>query len=244
MTGHKKNESNEEGVRLKKFLLESGFSRREIEELLNNGLVSVDGKVVKENILITRNDDVRVSGSRIKPEQKVYILFYKPRGVFTTTSPFERPNILDYVKIKKKISFAGRLDKDAEGLVLLTNDGELINKITHPRFRVEKIYEVKLNKPFDKFNIINNKKKPLIINNMRVRAFVKSINKARTRLIIRIYEGKKHIVKKIFKKLGYRVILLKRTNIGGFGKGLSIKGLKPGEYKFITKEKAYSVIEN
>ncbi len=160
-------------------------------------------------------------------EEKFYIKFYKPKGVVTTTSNFERPNLLDYVRTKSKFGYAGRLDKDAEGLLLLTNDGSLINRITHPKFGVVKTYEVKLNKPFKSFKELNEE----IIGRRRIDAKVRIINKSKTRLLIKIHEGKKHIVKWIFRKLGYKVTQLKRISIGG----LKLGKLRPGEFKYVKK---------
>ena len=166
---------------------------------------------------------------------EVYVLFYKPKGVITTTSWFERPNILDFVRLRTKFGFVGRLDKDAEGLLFLTNDGYIIEKLTHPRYKVEKVYEVKLNKPFSKSDF--ERVKSLRINNSYVYARVHSINKSRTRLKITIKSGEKHIVKRIFKKMGYHVNSLKRVRIGV----LSLGKLRPGEYRFLSKKEIVSL---
>ncbi len=169
-------------------------------------------------------------------EKKIYILFYKPKGIITTFSPYEGLNILDFVRLKKNFGYAGRLDKDAEGLILLTNDGELINKITHPRFKTEKVYDVKINKPFKDFS----KFRELIIGKMKIRAGIKPLNKPKTRLRVFISEGRKHIVKIIFSKLGYHVNELKRIRIGG----LPLGNLKPGQYKLIPKAQAYLTVSH
>ncbi len=177
-----------------------------------------------------------LQGLKNRDEKKIYILFYKPKGIVTTVSPLERPNLLDFINIKQKFGYAGRLDKDAEGLVLITNDGQLINRVTHPRYGVHKIYEVKLNKPFSSFKELNEE----IIGKRHLNVKLRVLNKAKTRLTVKIHEGKKHIVKWIFRKLGYKVNELKRLRIGT----LTIKGLKPGKYKVISKKEAYSCLEN
>lgn len=169
-------------------------------------------------------------------EDKFYILFNKPKGVVTTTSPLERPNLLDYINTRAKFGYAGRLDKDAEGLLLITNDGNLINKITHPRFGVHKVYEVKLNKPFKSFKELDEE----IIKLRKIDIKIKPLNKSKTRWLVRIHEGRKHIIKWVFRKLGYKVTQLKRLRIGS----LTLNGLKPGKFKFIKKEEAYKAGEN
>ena len=173
--------------------------------------------------------------SKNKNDKKIYILFYKPKGVVTTVSQLERPNLLDFINIKQKFGYAGRLDKDAEGLVLITNDGLLINKVTHPKYGVHKIYEVKLNKPFSSFKELNEE----IIGKRHLDIKLRVLNKSKTRLTVKIHEGKKHIIKWVFRKLGYKVNELKRLRIGT----LTIKGLKPGKYKIISKKEAYSCLE-
>ncbi len=167
---------------------------------------------------------------------KFYILFNKPKGVVTTTSPLERPNLLDYINAKVKFGYAGRLDKDAEGLLLITNDGSLINRITHPKFGVHKIYEVKLNKPFKSFKELDEE----IVKLRKIDIKIKPLNKSKTRWLVKIHEGKKHIIKWVFRKLGYKVTQLKRLRIGN----LKLNGLKPGKFKFIKKEEAYKAVEN
>ncbi|MEM2121074.1 MAG: pseudouridine synthase [Candidatus Woesearchaeota archaeon] len=224
-------------MKIEEYLSKSGIPRRKISELIENGRVTINGLKATKNQEVKDFDKVRIDESIILPEKNIYIIFYKPKNVITTTSMIERPNILDFVNVKQKIDFAGRLDKDAEGLLFLTNDGYVINILTHPRFKVEKEYEIKLNKQFDTkdFKRINE----LVVDGRRMNVKIHSINKSRTRLKIIISHGEKHILKRIFSRMGYRINKLKRIRIDGF----TLKNLRPGEYFFISKREVYEKIQ-
>jgi len=224
-------------MKIEEYLSKCGIPRRKVQQIINEGRVSINGFTASKNQELHDGDEVRIDESRVIPEKNIYIIFYKPRNVITTTSPNERPNILDFIRVRERIDFAGRLDKDAEGFVFLTNDGYVINILTHPKFKVEKEYEVKLNKQFDTrdFKRINE----IVVDGRNINVHVHSINKSRTRLKVLISHGEKHILKKIFSKLGYRISKLKRIRIDGF----SIGNLRPGEYIFVSKKDVYEKIE-
>ncbi|MGB9748983.1 MAG: pseudouridine synthase [Candidatus Woesearchaeota archaeon] len=223
-------------MRIEEYLSRCGIPRRKISELIEQGRVLVDGFTASKDQELGNRVEVRIDQSKVLPEKNIYILFYKPVNVVTTTSPYERPNILDFIRVREHLDFAGRLDKDAEGLLFLTNDGYVVNVLTHPRFKVEKEYEVKINRQFDTRDF--KRIKDLMVDGRRISADLHSINKSRTRLKIRIYHGEKHIIKKIFSKLGYRINKLKRIRIDGF----FIGNLRPGEYRFVSKREVYDKI--
>lgn len=212
--------------RLQKILSSAGVaSRRLSEELILQGRVSVNGQTVTE--LGTKadpsTDEIKVDGRRIKTEQrKRYVLLNKPRGYITTRSdPQGRPTVMDLVKgIKEYIYPVGRLDYDSEGLLLLTNDGELAARLTHPRHEVEKVYEARVKGvPDDRTLERLARGVPLEGRRTapaRVRAsepFVKGSGE-QTIVEIAIHEGRQRQVRKMFEAVGHPVVRLKRVRIG------------------------------
>ncbi len=224
--------------RLQKVIAASGItSRRKAEELIISGKVRVNGKV--EKVLGTKvsgMDIIEVDGVTINREvNKVYYILNKPRGVITSTSDDKnRSTVLDYVDTNERIYPIGRLDYDTTGLVILTNDGELTNVITHPKNKIPKTYVAKIEGILDKDNI-NLLKKGISIEGRKVEIIdfkIKSKNydKNTSLVEITIIEGRNHIVKKIFDSLGHAVIRLTRIKIGF----LDIHDLKSGEYRALS----------
>ena len=218
--------SDRPGERLQKILSTAGVaSRRLSEELILQGRVSVNGKTVTE--LGTKADpavdEIKVDGRRIKTEQrKRYVLLNKPRGYITTRSdPEGRPTVMDLVKgVKEYIYPVGRLDYDSEGLLLLTNDGDLAARLTHPRHEVEKVYEARV-KGVPDDRTLDRLARGVPIEGRRtapakVRAsepFVKGSGE-QTIVEISIHEGRQRQVRKMFEAVGHPVVRLKRVRIG------------------------------
>lgn len=214
------------GDRLQKILSAAGVaSRRLSEELITQGRVSVNGKTVTE--LGTRADasvdEIKVDGRRIKNEQKRrYILLNKPRGYITTRSdPQGRPTVMDLMKgVREYVYPVGRLDYDSEGLLILTNDGELAARLTHPRHEVEKVYEARV-KGVPDDHTLERLSKGVTIDGRRtapakLRAsepFVKSSGE-QTVIEISIHEGRQRQVRQMFDSVGHPVVRLKRVRIG------------------------------
>ena len=216
--------------RLQKILAHAGVaSRRSCEELIKEGRVKVNGKTIKlGDKADTEKDSITVNNRLIRIEHQLYIMLNKPKGtVSTVNDPFGRKTVLDLVKIKERIFPVGRLDKDAQGLLLLTNDGEFANKITHPRYEIKKTYEVLLQKPLSPEHLQKLKKGLKIDRRTVIPENIDGTKKVE----ITIHEGRKHIVKRLFERLGYRVKKLKRTEIGN----LSLSGLQSGSWRFLTK---------
>ncbi len=229
-----------EKIRLHSFLAKMGIdSRRKCEKLIVQGKVKVNGVVITElgTKINPYNDKVEVNNKIIKKNiPKIYILLNKPRGYLCTTNdPLGRPTIFHIIKkIKVKLSYAGRLDFDSEGLVFLTNDGVVINKITQPQNKVNKVYVVKVKGiPKEKDLKLLEQGIPLspifTTSPCQVKILKKNRNISILKIIIR--EGKKRQIKRMFSYLGFQVLKLKRIQIGI----LKVNGLKTGQYRFLKK---------
>lgn len=213
---------------IQKIIAAAGIcSRRQAIELIKAGKVEINGEIAKIGDKSSGNDSICIQGKKIQIEQKLYFVFYKPRNVVTTLhDPQGRKTIKDYIKqIPARVYPVGRLDYDAEGLLLLTNDGDFANKITHPRYEKEKKYIVTLDKP-----ITSLPKRTIKLKDGSVS--IHSAKKINPRTVgIAIHEGRNKIVKRIFKKLGFNVLRLKRIQIGK----IKLGNLKTGCKRPLTK---------
>ena len=224
-------------VRLNKFIANSGVcSRREADTLIQAGVVTVNGEVVTElgtkvNIF---TDDIRFNGERLKGEEKVYIVMNKPKGYVTTASdPHAEKTVIDLVKnCPTRVYPVGRLDKNTTGVLMLTNDGEIAERLTHPAYDKKKIYQVALDRPLsqeDYDKIMTG----LELNDGEIKADELEYidEKDKRKLGIEIHSGKNRIVRRIFESLGYNVKALDRVYFAGLTK----KGLKKGEWRYLTE---------
>ena len=221
--------------RLQKVIANSGYcSRRKAEELIINGKVRVNGKLVYElGTKVNENDDITIDNKLITKENKEYILLYKPRGVVTTTSDDKnRKTVLDLIETNKRIYPIGRLDYDTTGILLLTNDGELTNLLTHPKNSIDKIYVAKIKGILTGLEIKQLEKGVIIDGNKTAPCKVKVRKKDKEHSFVQIiiHEGKNHQVKKMFEAVNHEVVKLKREKIAF----LDLKGLKPGEYRYLS----------
>ncbi|MGI6065003.1 MAG: pseudouridine synthase [Bacillota bacterium] len=223
--------------RLQKILAHAGVaSRRACEELILSGKVKVDGRVVRE--LGTKVDPdkncIEVDGKIIESkEEPVYILLYKPSGyVSTVYDPHSRPTVLDLVKdIKARIYPVGRLDYDTSGLLLMTNDGELTNKLIHPSREVEKVYHA-LVKGIPSMHELSHLSKGIFLEDGKTapaRVCLKKIQGRNALIEIAIHEGKNRQVKRMFDALGYPVLRLKRVAFAF----LTLDRLTPGKWRYL-----------
>jgi len=233
--------------RLQKVIALSGYcSRRKAEELIAQGKVRVDGKVVTElGVKVDGNNVITVDGKTLTKETKEYILLYKPRGVVTTTSDEKnRKTVLDLVDTDKRLYPVGRLDYDTTGILLLTNDGELTNLLIHPRNQVDKVYVAKIEGILSK-DEANTLERGVVIDGYKCsksKVKVKKIDKKNNVSLVQITisEGKNHQVKNMFLAVGHKVLKLKREKIAF----LDLTGLKPGEYRKLNMKevkKLYSL---
>lgn len=223
--------------RLQKVIANSGLcSRRKAEELIKTGHVTVNGQIIREmGIQVSGNDSIFVDGKKIKYADKEYILLNKPRSVITSTKdPEGRKTVLDFIDTNKRLYPVGRLDYDTTGLVLLTNDGELMNYLTHPKNEVEKTYIAKIEgvltkeeaRTLERGVIVDGKK------TARSKVVLKKINKSKNTCLVEItlHEGRNHEVKNMFSAVGHQVIRLHREKMAF----LTCDGLKSGEYRYLS----------
>ena len=221
--------------RLQKILSQAGIaSRRASEQLMLDGRVTVNGQVIRElgSKADAGNDDIRVDGRRIRiAERRVYVLLNKPRGYVSTRSdPQHRPTVIDLLPdVREYVYPVGRLDFDSEGLLLLTNDGELAARLTHPRHAVPRVYEVRVLGAPDNHDV-DRLRRGLVIDGERTQpAEVSVLGPGRLRITVR--EGRNRQVRRMCDAIGHPVDQLKRVAIGP----LRDARLKPGQWRPLTE---------
>lgn len=227
-------------MRLDSFLAKAGVcSRRKAKQLILSGRVEVNRTAIcEQGVRVDVNNDlIIVDGKKISlGKEKSYILLNKPKGFISTVSDGRgRKTVLDLVRgINKRVYPVGRLDKDTTGLLILTNDGELTNRLTHPRYNVEKTYEIKIKGDLSDKDRIRLEKGAFIDNKKTAPAKIAILHKSHAASIVRIkiHEGRKKQVRLMFQYLGYPVLSLKRIKVGALGLGT----LKPGEFRFLTEK--------
>ncbi len=227
-------------MRINRFLASCGLaSRRGAEKLIAEGRVTVNGKRVRELgfTVDESKDKVRVDGREVQPQTKrVYVLFNKPKGLITTAKDEHgRKSVLDVVKIKERVFPVGRLDRNSEGLLLLTNDGDLAHRLLHPSYNVTKTYRVKLDQPFkeDDFETLEGGIELDDGMSSPCRAYYYREEPFYIELVI--HEGRKHIVRRMFAALGYEVKGLKRTKFGP----LTLKNISRGQWRMLSPSELY-----
>ena len=233
--------------RLQKVIASSGItSRRKAEELIVDGKVKVNGKVVTElGTKVDTKDEIMVNDELIVKEEKEYYLLNKPRGVITSTSDDKgRTTVVDLIDTTARIYPVGRLDYDTTGALLLTNDGEFANILTHPKNNIDKVYLAKLN-GIIKGEQINKLKDGVMLDDVlvkpsRVKLKKVDLTKNTSMVEITIHEGKNHEVKRLFESVGFLVDKLTRERIGIF----NLEGLKSGEYRKLTLKEIQIVYAN
>ena len=227
-----------EPVRLNKFLANAGIcSRREADEFIAAGVVSVNGEVVTElGTKIKRTDEVKFHDQPVSVERKVYVLLNKPKDCVTTSDdPQDRKTVMHCVKdaCKERIYPVGRLDRNTTGVLLLTNDGDLASKLTHPKFLKKKIYHVYCDKNVTKADL-DQIAAGITLEDGEIHADAISYASEtdKKQVGIEIHSGKNRIVRRIFESLGYKVIKLDRVYFAGLTK----KGLKRGDWRYLTEQ--------
>ena len=238
---------NKEAIRLQKYMAEAGIaSRRKAEQLILEGKVKVNGKIVDElGIKIVPNKDiVEYNGKKVVLEKEyVYILLNKPIGYVTTVKDqFNRDSILDLVKTNKRIVPVGRLDMYTSGAIILTNDGDFVYKVTHPKHEIEKTYTVTI-KGIVKSNEVEELKKGVKIEDYitkpaRVKILKTDEEKNISRLEITIHEGKNRQVRKMCEAIGHKVLALHRSKIAGIG----VKDLELGKWRYLTRNEVKKIL--
>ena len=227
-----------EPIRLNRFLANAGVcSRREADEFITAGVVSVNGEVVTElGTKIKRGDEVKFHDQTVSIERKIYVLLNKPKDTVTTSDdPQARRTVMDLVKgaCDERIYPVGRLDRNTTGVLLLTNDGDLASKLTHPKYLKKKIYHVHLDKNLTKADM-EQIAAGIQLDDGEIQADAISYTDdfKKDEVGIEIHSGKNRIVRRIFESLGYKVVKLDRV----FFAGLTKKGLRRGEWRYLTEQ--------
>lgn len=227
-----------EPVRLNKYISNTGLcSRREADELIRAGLITVNGKVVNSmGVKINPEDVVKYNNKTLREEKKIYILLNKPKDYITTSrDPYAKKKVVDLVRdaCRERIYPVGRLDRMTTGVLLLTNDGDLTTKLTHPRYNIKKIYHCFLDKNFKKTDL---DKLAEGIELSDGKAFADVISyvdpEDKKQVGLEIHSGRNRIARRMFEHLGYRVIKLDRVYFAGLTK----KGLSRGKWRFLQNK--------
>ena len=227
-----------EPLRLNKFLANAGVcSRREADEFIQAGVVTVNGEVVTElGTKILRTDEVKFHDAPVSLEKKVYVLLNKPKDYVTTSDdPQQRKTVMDLVKdvCPERIYPVGRLDRNTTGVLLLTNDGDLASKLTHPKFLKKKVYHVHLDKNITAHDL-QQIRDGITLDDGEIKADAVDYadERDKAQVGIEIHSGKNRIVRRIFESLGYRVTKLDRVQFAGLTK----KNLRRGDWRFLTEK--------
>tara|TARA_B110000444_G_scaffold259469_1_gene303302 strand:- start:1027 stop:1764 length:738 start_codon:yes stop_codon:yes gene_type:complete len=226
------------GTRLNKYLSEIGHcSRRTADKLIDEGRIKVNGKAVLMGQKVSPNDKIEVDDILVEDHQErsVYIAFNKPTGIVCTTDTrVEKDNIIDYINYPSRIFPIGRLDKMSEGLILLTNDGDIVNKILRARNNHEKEYIVTVNKPITKEFIEKIRNGVPILDQITKKCFAEQIHKNQFRMILT--QGLNRQIRRMCEHLEYRVVKLKRVRI------MNIElNTKVGRYRDLTKKEMFEL---
>jgi len=222
---------------LNKFIAHCGVcSRRDAAEFVKLGKVKVNNETITEpGHKVSTKDEIKVNGKKISlTKNLVYILLNKPKDYITTTDdPHKRKTVLDLIKLKERIYPVGRLDRNTSGVLLLTNDGELSQKLTHPSHEVKKVYHVTLNRPLDKKDFDRVLKGiDLEDGSASVDVLAYADVKDKTQLGVEIHSGRNRIVRRIFEHLGYDVKNLDRVMFAGLTK----KNVERGKWRFLSEK--------
>ena len=221
-------------IRINKYLSEVGYcSRRGADRLIEEGKVKINGKIPEIGSKVDEGDHVEVEGQRIeksKKQKKIYLIFNKPAGIVCTTDVSGEPdNIIDFIKYPKRIFPIGRLDKPSEGLIFLTNDGDIVNKILRARNNHEKEYIVRVNRPINSDFVQRMSNGVQILETITKNCFVKQLGPKKFRIILT--QGLNRQIRRMCESLGYKVESLKRVRI------MNIKlDVPTGKYRKFTKD--------
>jgi len=217
-------------IRINKYISETGFcSRREADKLIESGQVTINGKKATIGAKVDYNDFIKVKNKSIRDKRKkIYIAFNKPIGITSTTNKQDKTNIIDYINFKERIFPIGRLDKMSEGLIFLTNDGDIVNKILRAGNNHEKEYIVTVNKEITKEFINDMRQGVNILKTKTLPCKVKQLNKNMFK--ITLIQGLNRQIRRMCESLGYEVIKLIRIRI----MNIDLKGIKVGKWRYIN----------
>ena len=234
-----KNRENKGPVRLNKYLSEAGIcSRREADKLIEKGLVSVDGRRAETGMKVLPGQVVKVGSKPVAREEEMVVLAVnKPRGIVCTEERRERDSIVRFLNYPRRITYVGRLDKDSEGLLLMTNNGDIINKMMRAGNRHEKEYKVTVDKPVTADFLAKMSSGVAILDTVTRPCRTEQIGKYKFRIVLT--QGLNRQIRRMCEALGYEVKELLRTRI----MNIELGGLKPGQYRKLTDEELNELYE-
>jgi 23S rRNA pseudouridine2605 synthase len=238
MSDNRTGRKEPELIRLNRFIANSGVcSRREADELIRQGFITINGKKVTDlGTKVTYNDEVKYKGKSLSAEKKVYILMNKPKGYVTTVEdPHAEFTVLDLIgdACRERVYPVGRLDKATTGVLLLTNDGDLTGKLTHPKYKRRKIYHVFLDKKVSPDDLYRLSEGIRIDEELVVADAVSyADSEDRTQIGIELHSGQNRVVRRMFESLGYKVKKLDRVYFAGLTK----KNLQRGKWRFLNQK--------
>ena len=234
-----RNPENLTSTSLNKFIADSGLcSRREADALIKDGKVQINGVIAKGGNRVEEGDEVLVNGKLVGPQQeKVYLAFHKPVGITCTGDKKDKDNIIDFINYPKRIFYVGRLDKMSEGLILMTNDGDIVNKILRAENSHEKEYIVSVNTPITKDFIKSMRSGVPILDTITKKAFVQKMDDYRFRIILT--QGLNRQIRRMCEALDYHVTRLRRVRV----MHIQLGKLPVGKHRQLTKNELKVLLE-
>ena len=239
MSGNDPEKSAPEGIRLNKYIASSGIcSRREADKLIESGKVKVNGSIADLGTRVTEGDSVEVDGKSVTPEDSmIYIAFNKPLGITCTTDRRDPSNIIDYINFSERIFPVGRLDKNSSGLILLTNNGDIVNLLLRSENGHEKEYEVTIDRPYDKDFVKNMSNGVPVLGRMTLPAEVIPVNAKKFRIILK--QGMNRQIRRMCEYLGYKVTRLKRIRF----MNIKLGDLETGKWRYLTSKEKQELLK-
>jgi len=232
--------TDSESIRLNKYIASSGLcSRREADTLIENGKVTINGIVALQGSKVNPGDIVEVSGRKISPDNEmIYIAFNKPLGITCTTDRRDPSNIIDYIGFDERIFPVGRLDKNSSGLILLTNDGSIVNKLLRAENGHEKEYLVTVNRPYDKDFIRSMESGVPVLGQLTLPCKIKPSGDKSFRIIL--HQGLNRQIRRMCEYLGYKVTRLKRIRF----MNIKLGDLEPGKWRYLTADEKKELLKD
>lgn len=232
--------TDSEGIRLNKYIASSGLcSRREADTLIENGKVKINGVTAVQGSKVNPGDTVEVSGRKITPDDDmIYIAFNKPLGVTCTTDRRDPSNIIDYIGFDERIFPVGRLDKNSSGLILLTNDGSIVNRLLRAENGHEKEYLVTVNRPYDKAFIKAMESGVPVLGQLTLPCRIKPAGDKTFKIILR--QGLNRQIRRMCEYLGYKVTRLKRIRF----MNIQLGDLDTGKWRYLSAEEKKSLLKD
>ena len=232
--------TDNEGIRLNKYIASSGLcSRREADSLIENGKVTINGIVAVQGTKVNEGDVVLVGGQKITPEDSmVYIAFNKPLGVTCTTDKRDPSNIIDFIGFDERIFPVGRLDKNSSGLILLTNDGSIVNKLLRAENGHEKEYLVTVNRPYDKNFIKQMESGVPVLGQLTLPCKIRPAGDKTFKIIL--HQGLNRQIRRMCEYLGYKVTKLKRIRF----MNINLGDLETGKWRYLTSSEKKELLKD